>query len=134
MNFSKTTSYSINILSYMAQHDGVRMSASYLNSKLNIPYSYLRSILGDLSRNRLINGIKGRNGGFILSRDKSAIFLAEIIEVTEGLSNFSKCIMGFNECPFDYGCFMHPIWIKMRADILDVLYKTSLGDLIIGKK
>jgi len=134
MNFSKTTSYSINVLSYMAQHDGARMSASYLNSKLNIPYSYLRSILGDLSRNRLINGIKGRNGGFILSRDKSAIFLAEIIEVTEGLNNFSKCIMGFNECPFNYGCFMHPIWIKMRADILDVLYKTSLGDLIIEKR
>jgi len=42
--------------------------------------------------------------------------------------------MGFNECPFNYGCFMHPIWIKMRADILDVLYKTSLGDLIIEKR
>jgi Rrf2 family protein len=109
------------------------MSASYLHIKLNIPYYYLRTILGDLSRNRLINSTKGRNGGFRLSRDKSVIFLADIIEATEGLESFNKCVMGFNDCPFNYGCFIHPIWIKMRADILSVLKKTSLADLLIEK-
>jgi len=133
MNFSKTTSYSLNVLSYMAQHDSVRMSASYLYKKLHIPYSYLRTILGNLSRNGLVIGTKGRNGGFRLSRDRSAIFLSDIIEASEGLDSFNKCIMGFNECPFNYGCFMHPIWIKMRAEILNMLQKTSLAYLLTGK-
>jgi Rrf2 family protein len=117
----------------MAQHDSVRMSASDLHSKLNIPYSYLRTLLGKLSRNKLIHSLKGRNGGFRLGRDKSAIFLSDIIEVSEGLSSFNKCVMGFSECPFNYGCFMHPIWIKMRADILDILKNTSLADMLIEK-
>ena len=134
MNFTKTTSYSLNILSYMAEHENIRMSASYLHSKLNIPYSYLRTVLGDLSKNNLIKGINGRNGGFRLNRDKSAIFLADIIEVTEGLESFNKCVMGFDECPFNYSCYMHPIWIRMRTEILDVLKQTSLDDLLPGKK
>ena len=134
MNFTKTTSYSLNILSYMAEHDTIRMSASYLHSKLNIPYSYLRTVLGDLSRNNLINGVNGRNGGFRLSRDKSAIFLADIVEVTEGLESFNKCVMGFDECPFNYSCYMHPIWIRMRTEILNVLKQTSLADLLPVKK
>lgn len=134
MNFTKTTSYSLNVLSYMAQNDSARMSASYLHNKLQIPYSYLRTILGDLSKDGLVNGTKGRNGGFRLSRNKSAIFLSDIIEATEGLESFNKCLMGFNECPFNYGCFMHPVWIKIRSDILNLLKKTSLDDLLIGKQ
>jgi Rrf2 family protein len=134
MNFTKTTSYSLNILSYMAEHDTIRMSASYLHSKLNIPYSYLRTVLGDLSKNNLINGINGRNGGFRLSRNKSTIFLADIVEVTEGLESFNKCVMGFDECPFNYSCYLHPLWIRMRTEILNVLKQTSLADLLTGKE
>ena len=134
MNFTKTTSYSLNILSYMAENETIRMSASYLHNKLNIPYSYLRTVLGDLSKNNLIKGVNGRNGGFRLNRDKSSIFLADIIEVTEGLESFNRCVMGFDECPFNYSCYMHPIWIRMRTEILDVLKQTSLADLLPGKK
>lgn len=118
----------------MAEHNSMRMSAIYLHGKLNIPYSYLRRVLGDLSKNNLINGTSGRNGGFRLNRDKSAIFLADIVEVTEGLESFSKCVMGFDECPFNYGCNMHPIWVRMRSEILNVLKQTSLADLLSGKK
>jgi Rrf2 family protein len=134
MNFTKTTSYSLNVLSYMAQNDSVRMSACYLHNDLHIPYSYLRAILGELSKKGFINSTRGRNGGFRLSRDRSEIFLADIIEATEGPDSFSRCIMGFRECPFNYGCLLHPFWIKTRSEILDLLRKTSLDDLLTGKK
>jgi Rrf2 family protein len=130
MNFSKTTSYAVNILSYLAEHDNIRMSASYLNMKLHIPYSYLRTVLGILSKKKLILGENGRNGGFILGRDKSEIFLADIIEVTEGPDSLNKCVMGFDKCPFSYRCYLHPVWIGMRDEILAVLKSTSLADMI----
>ena len=132
MNFTKTTSYSLNVLSYLAQHDNVRISASYLHKNLDIPYAYLRAILGDLSKKGLINGTIGRNGGFRLTRDKSQLFLAEIIEATEGLESFNNCIMGFNKCPFNYGCKMHVPWTNMRTEILNLLKRTSLDDLLTG--
>jgi Rrf2 family protein len=133
MNFSKTTSYSLNVLSYMAEHENVRMSAIYLHNQLNIPYSYLRRMLGELSKNRFIRSIKGRDGGYILSRDKSNIFLMEIIEIIEGPDSFDRCVLGFDKCPFNGGCYLHPVWTKMRGDILKILKTTSLADLITKK-
>lgn len=131
MNFSKTASYSLNILSYMAANSEIHMSASYLNEKLKIPYPYLRQILSNLSKSGFIHSTRGRNGGFGFSKPKDKIFLADIIDATDGLESLNKCILGFNPCPFDQKCAMHQIWEETRNNILKVLKETSLTDLDI---
>jgi Rrf2 family protein len=130
MNFTKTTAYSLLVLSHLAKHDKERLSASELFRQLGIPYSYLRTILLDLSKQGLIRGTKGRNGGFILARAGADIYLSEIINTTEGPDNLNSCIMGFETCPFDKGCFLHPVWTRMRSEINELLAKTSLADLL----
>jgi Rrf2 family transcriptional regulator, nitric oxide-sensitive transcriptional repressor len=134
MNFSKTTSYSLNILSFMANHSDVNMSADYLHSQLDIPYQYLRQILTKLSKNGLINSTRGRMGGFELARDVSTIYIADIIEITEGLEGFNKCVLGFQTCPFDNKCAIHDLWDDSRNNIIKILRETSLANLIIRKK
>lgn len=133
MIFTKTTAYSLNVLNYMSGNPGMRMSARYLNNMLGIPYSYLRIVLSTLSRRGLILGARGRIGGFRLARDIHDIFLSEIIEASEGLDNFRNCVMGFEVCPFNQGCAMHPLWIEMRSSFLNVLEKTSLADLTVSR-
>ena len=130
MNFTKTTAYSINVLSYLAKHENIIMSASYLHQKVGIPYSYLRQILSELSKKGFIESNRGSRGGFVITRDISTIYLADIIEAAEGLDSFNRCIMGFSKCPFNYGCSIHPVWVEMRTNILNVLKKTSLADLL----
>jgi Rrf2 family protein len=134
MNFAKTTSYSLNVLSYLAKHENIIMSASYLHEKLGIPYSYLRQVLGKLSKKGFIDSTRGSTGGFVISRDISTIYLSDIIEATEGMDSFNRCIMGFSKCPFNYGCSIHPVWVEMRMNIINVLKKTSLADLIKIRK
>ncbi|HLN20898.1 MAG TPA: Rrf2 family transcriptional regulator [Bacteroidales bacterium] len=129
MNFTKTTFYSFSILAYMAQNKDVVVSASHIHEKLNIPYFYLRTLLNELKNHNLLTVERGRNGGFSLARDKSHIFLSEIIAVTEGHDPFAKCIMGFTDCPLDKRCYMHDKWIKVKSELLDILKKTSLDDL-----
>ena len=129
MNFSKTASYSLNILSYMATHEDDKMSASYLHRKLTIPYPYLRQILASLSKNGFIHSIRGRNGGFVLSKSKGDIFLADIIDATDGLDTLNKCILGFRKCPFNSECSLHSIWDTTRNNILNVLKTKSLADI-----
>ncbi len=128
MNFTKTTSYSLHVLAYMARHENKIMSASYLHRQLDIPYSYLRSVLLDLSRKGLIMGVKGRNGGFCLWREKKDIYLSEIVNATEGIDVLNKCIMGYEKCPFDNVCIFHSAWTRMRDEILDILENTTLAD------
>lgn len=130
MNFSKTASYSLNILSYMAANKDEKMSAAFLHEKLCIPYPYLRQLLSNLSRKGFICSTRGRNGGFAFSRPTEEIFLADIIDATDGLESLNKCILGFTNCPFDVKCSMHSTWEKTRADILNVLSSTSLAHVI----
>jgi Rrf2 family protein len=130
MNFSKTASYSLNILSFMAANENESMSAKYLNEQLHIPYPYLRAVLLSLSKKGFISGTRGKNGGFVLSRPGSEITLAEIIESTDGMDSFNKCILGFETCPFNSQCSMHEIWESTRKSITYVLKGTTLSDTV----
>ena len=130
MNFNKTTSYSLKVLDYMARNTKERMSASFLFKKLNIPYSYLRQVLSDLSKHGFIKGYKGRNGGFVLAKDSSDIFLSDIVDSSEGLDSFERCIMGYAKCPFNNPCPLHQTWSEARNEIMGILKSTSLNELL----
>ena len=130
MNFSKTTSYAISVLSFMARHKESKYSAKTLNQKLEIPWPYLRQLLTALSKSGFIFSTQGRKGGFQLKKGPEQILLAEIIDSVEGLQVFNTCIMGFKNCPFDHTCAMHEVWEDSRASILKVLHNTSLDQLL----
>lgn len=129
MNFSKTTSYALSVLSFLADHEGEKFSAKKLNEALEIPWPYLRQLLTSLSKNGFIVSTRGRTGGFQLNKPSSKIILAEIIDSVEGLDVFGTCIMGFKECPFEHTCAMHEVWDEARMNILNVLNTTTLDHL-----
>jgi Rrf2 family protein len=118
----------------MANHSDENLSADFLNSQLGIPYQYLRQVLTKLSKNGLIKSTRGRSGGFELARDVSTIYIADIIEITEGLEGFNKCVLGFQTCPFDNKCAIHDLWDDSRNNIIKILRETSLANLIIKQK
>jgi Rrf2 family protein len=129
MNFSKTTSYAITVLSFLSDHKGEKFSAKKLHELLEIPWPYLRRLLTSLSKSGFIESTQGRNGGFLLRRRADQIVLAEIIDSVEGLNVFGTCIMGFEKCPFDHTCAMHSVWEETRNSILNILNNTTLGHL-----
>ena len=129
MNFSKTTSYALSVLSFLADHPGKNYSAKKLNEVLEIPWPYLRQLLTKLSKSGFIFSVQGRKGGFQLQKPADQIVLAEIIESVEGLNVLDTCIMGFNKCPFNHTCAMHEVWEEARNSILKVLNNTNLAQL-----
>jgi len=129
MNFSKTTSYALSVLSFLADHESEKFSAKKLNEELEIPWPYLRQLLTKLSKSGFILSTQGRNGGYQLQKTADQIYLADIIDSTEGLNVLGTCIMGFKKCPFNHTCAMHEVWVETRANILKVLDTTSLDQL-----
>jgi Rrf2 family protein len=129
MNFSKTTSYALSTLSFLADHKEEKFSAKDLHKALDIPWPYLRQLLTNLSKSGFILSVQGRNGGFLLQKSPGEITLAEIVDSVEGLDVLGTCIMGFQHCPFDHTCAMHDTWIKTREGILNVLRNTTLAQL-----
>jgi len=131
MNFSKTTSYALAVLNFMAANDSTTYSAKDLHNQLDIPYPYLRQLLTSLSKHGLISGARGRSGGFTLDKNPSDIYIADIIDAVEGFEVQSICIIGMKECPFDHACAMHNNWIEARDNMVSILTNTSLASLRI---
>ncbi len=134
MNFSKTTSYALSVLSFLAEHESEMFSAKKLNEILDIPWPYLRQLLTQLSKSGFIYSTQGRNGGFQLQKPADQIILAEIIDSVEGLNVLGTCIMGFKKCAFNHTCAMHEVWEETRNSILKVLKNTNLAQLKNNEK
>ena len=134
MNFSKTTSYAISVLNFLANYKGDKYSAKKLNEILEIPWPYLRQLLTSLSKSGFIFSTQGRNGGFQLNKPADQIVLAEIIDSVEGLNVLDTCIMGFKQCPFNHTCAMHEVWEETRNSILNILSNTTLDQLLKAEK
>jgi Rrf2 family transcriptional regulator, iron-sulfur cluster assembly transcription factor len=130
MNFTKTTSYSLKILGFMAENQKDTASASHIHEALGIPYPYLRQLMQTLSEKGFIKSEKGRNGGFLLLRKPEEIFLIEIVEAMEGTSSLDRCMMGVSDCRLQEKCALHEPWVKIKTELLGLLKNTSLNNLV----
>ena len=129
MKLSKTSEYAIRILSFMAKSDKQLHSAKYLLEKIDIPQKYMRKIMTDLSKNKFITSIQGRDGGYFFSKEIKDIFLIDIIDAVEGIEAYVGCVLGFRECSDENPCAMHLSWVKTRDELIRTLTNTSLADI-----
>ncbi|MCK5539207.1 MAG: Rrf2 family transcriptional regulator [Bacteroidales bacterium] len=129
MKLSKTSEYAIRILSFMAKSDKELHSAKYLLEQIDIPQKYMRRIMTDLSKNKFITSVQGRDGGYFFSKEIKDIFLIDIIDAVEGVESYIGCVLGFHECSDENPCAMHLSWVKTRDEIINTLTNTSLANI-----
>ncbi len=129
MNFSKTTEYSLRILSFMAINETKLYNAEQLCSCLEIPYRYLRKQLTKLTKSGLLISHQGKNGGYKMSRPSEEISLWEIVEATEGVQAQHECLLGFDDCVFGAKCSLREKWKTVQDSINEMLKSTTLAEL-----
>ena len=129
MILSKTSEYSLRILSFMTQETYPLYTATLLQKELDIPYRYLRKLLTRLAKSGYIIGSKGRNGGYVFKKKPEEIYLSDIIDVVEGFESFKSCLLGNYQCDQKNPCPMHLIWAETKEKIIKVFTTTSLADL-----
>ena len=129
MNFSKTTEYALNILSYMAVDESKLYSAEEIFKELKIPYRYLRKQLTILSKSDLITSIQGKYGGYRISKKLEDISLLDIINASGDKQLSNHCFFGFTTCAFREKCAFHDKWEKVRNEMHLVLSTTNLAEL-----
>lgn len=127
---SQTTEYAIRAMIELArQPDDVALLARELTEKTGVPQFYLSKILHALARHRLLTSIRGRGGGFRLSRPASEITLAMVVEHFEDLRSNSECLLGRPRCSDAEACPMHEFWKEMRERYVKELETRTLADL-----
>ena len=129
MRFQKTTEYAIRVMVFLANNREELFSVNRLHKILNIPYKYFGRLMHKLTQAGLLNVTQGKYGGYQINDKRSPIYLYEIVGVVEGLDNYDRCVLGFEECSDENPCSLHRYWYKYKEGIKEMIYNTSLEDL-----
>jgi len=121
MIFSKTTSYGIRALAYIASQPERLCGLQEIADHEDIPPAYLRKVLGELRRHRLLRSVKGIHGGYELGRAPEAITLWEVFKVLEPDPYMDTCILGNGDCAPESSCAFHEDWSRVRKDLVSLL-------------
>ena len=127
--FARTTEYAIRVMVFLSNNRENMYSVKHLHKLLHIPYKYLGKLMTKLANVGFVEVAQGHQGGYQLNQNRPPIFLYEIINSVEGLKNFDRCILGFDDCSDETPCSMHPFWKKHKEEINQMIQEVSLEDL-----
>jgi len=129
MILSKATSYAIRALAYMASQPAPRLlGLQEIAEHEDIPPAYLRKILGELRRHRLLRSVKGIHGGYELGRSAHDITLWEVFKVLEPDPYMDMCILGNKVCSPQSPCAFHEDWQRLRNELLVMLETRTISE------
>jgi Rrf2 family protein len=82
-------------------------------------------------RNRgLLRAVRGKDGGYSLSRPCSQITLAEIIEAATGPISIVQCVSNPAACLRSDACDCRPVYALLNDQITDVLDRVTLAEML----
>ena len=131
MMISTKGRYALRVMLDLAGHmeDGY-IPLAEIAARQHISEKYLESIIAVLARAGLVEGQRGKGGGYRLSRELKDYSVGEIVRLTEGSLAPVSCLEGENTCPRADKCLSLPGWEKLDTLINDYLDSVSLADLL----
>ena len=124
--------YALRIMLELAQYDqSPYMPLPLLAEKQGISEKYLESIVSLLVKGGLVEGVRGKGGGYRLRRPLQDYSAGEILRLTEGSLAPVSCLEGEeNACPRAGQCHTLPMWTKLEGLINSYLDSVTLADLL----
>ena len=130
MTFSRTASYAISALVYLAgQPDGKRSGAQEISSRQGIPISFLEKILQTLRRRGMLRAARGTHGGYEFAVPPQQISLLQVLETFGEAVGPQQCLLSMQGCCHTEPCLLHHLWADLRREFLNRLAGTTVADL-----
>lgn len=107
-------------------------SPVYLSSiakRQNISEKYLEQIFATLQSAGLVRTVRGRKGGYLLTRPPKEITLSAIFKVLEGPCNLVTCISEPATCERTPSCATRELWQLLGNKMEEILGGMTLADL-----
>lgn len=124
--------YALRIMLELGRHEGEScVPLPVIAENQQISEKYLESIVSVLAKARLVEGQRGKGGGYRLTRPLSECSVGEILRLTEGSLAPVSCLDGdTNACPRAGQCSTLPMWEKLDRLINGYLDSVRLSDLL----
>ncbi len=124
--------YALRVMIDLAEHsDGVYVAMKEVAQRQQISLKYLERILPMLVEARLVEGVRGKGGGYRLTREPDEYTLNDILRAAEGdLAPISCLEKDAPPCERAGDCRTLPMWKELNTLITDYLNSKTLADLM----
>ena len=124
--------YALRVMIDLAEHDdGLYLPLKEIAARQDISEKYLESIVKLLTRNGDLVGVRGKGGGYRLTRAPEEYTVGGILRLTEGgLTPVSCPGLDNGCCGREEHCRTLPMWKELDRIINEYLDGVTLADLI----
>ena len=124
--------YALRVMIDLAEHqDAGYIPLKDIAARQEISEKYLEIIIKILVKGKMLKGLRGKGGGYILTREPSEYIVGDIIELTEGPLAPVACLQPDAEvCNRKDICVTLPLWEKYYTLVHDFYFHITLEDEI----
>jgi len=124
--------YALRVMIDLAEHRGENfIPLKEIAQRQNISEKYLESIVSQLSRNGLVEALRGKSGGYRLNKAPEDYSVLEILRCTEGELAPVSCLEGpKNTCRRYEECRTISMWAELYELLNSFFENKKLSDLI----
>lgn len=134
MRISTRARYALRLMIDIARNGGEQpLQLKDIAMRQGISKRYLEQIVISLKNNRLIRGVPGKSGGYILTRSPADIMVGAIIEAALGPINVVDCVLDKDACMKSDYCECRPVYALINARVRNALNEFTLADIINHK-
>lgn len=124
--------YALRVMIDLAEHQRDEyIPLKEIAKRQDISEKYLESILKTLVQNHLLSGLRGKGGGYRLTKSPEEYTIGSILRLTEGTLAPVACLdTAPADCPRMAECRTLPMWQKLDQMITEFFDGITLADLM----
>ena len=109
------------------------MSLKEIAKEIDSPVAFTAKILQQLSKNKIVDSVKGAWGGFEIEKSNiDNVKLSQIVYAIDGDKVYVGCGLGLKMCNANKPCPVHDKFVAIRNDLQHMLEHTSLFEMTAG--
>ncbi|WP_300567150.1 Rrf2 family transcriptional regulator [Flavobacterium sp.] len=128
--FSKSCEYAIKAMIFVAQKskDELRVGVKEVAKGIDAPEHFIAKILQDLGKKKLINSVKGPNGGFYMDAENLTTSIADIVKAIDGDKIYKNCVIGLKLCSEKNPCPVHDEFKAIKKNLIKMIEENTIND------
>jgi len=132
MRLSTRARYALRMMLDVARHGGEErpVSLAEVAERTDLSRGYLEQLAQALRNARLLRGVSGRHGGYLLARQADEITVGDVIETAIGPVCVVDCIEDPEGCPRSEYCECRVVYSIINSRVSEVLHLYTLADLL----
>lgn len=125
--------YALRVLIDMAEHRGEAfIPLKEIAQRQGISEKYLESIVRHLVQGGILEGLRGKGGGYRLRKNPEDYTVAEVLRMTEGPMAPVSCLSpGADACERAASCRTLSLWQGLDQVVNDYLESVTISDLML---